>query len=113
MMALPDIPYYLGKKSNKLLKFKSAIMKSEDCEIIGFYEGDTGTKYQGMLGGFVLRQENGLECKCGSGFSDSDRNYIWNNQNEFLGRIVEVKYQEKSNHDIMRFPIFMRYRDDK
>jgi len=24
-----------------------------------------------------------------------------------------IKYQELTNHDIMRFPIFMRWRDDK
>lgn len=108
-MALPNIPYYLGKKSNKLLKFKTMI--SEDCEIIGFYEGKPGTRHEGRLGGFVLKQENGLSCECGSGFSDEDRDYIWNNQSEFIGRIIEVKYQEKTNHDIMRFPVFMRYRD--
>lgn len=108
-MALPDIPYFLGKKSNKLLKFKT--MMSEDCEIIGFYEGKLGTKYAGMLGGFKLKQENGKECECGSGFSDEDREYIWQHKEEFIHRLVEIKYQEMSNHGIMRFPIFMRYRD--
>ena len=88
-------------------------MESEDCEIIGCYEGDAGTKYEGKFGGFVLKQENGKQCKCGSGFSDADREYIWHNQSEFIGQVIEVKYQEKTNHDILRFPIFMRYRNDK
>jgi len=110
-MALPDIPYYIGKKTNKLLKFKT--MQSQDCEIIGFYEGTAGTRNEGRLGGFLLRQENGLECECGTGFSDDDRDYIWANQSEFLGKTAEVKYQEMTNHDIMRFPVFMRYRNDK
>jgi DNA ligase-1 len=110
-MTCPDIPYYLGKRSNKLLKWKT--FKSEDCEIIGFYEGKDDTKHVGRMGGFILKQENGLTCECGSGFSDEDRDYIWNNQSEFLGRIVEVKYQEKTQHDIMRFPVFRRYRNDK
>jgi DNA ligase-1 len=110
-MTCPDIPYYLGKKSNRLLKWKT--MVSEDCEIIGFYEGKDDTKHEGRLGGFRLRQEDGQECECGSGFSDEDREYIWNNRSEFLGRIIEVKYQEKTNHGIMRFPVFIRYRDDK
>lgn len=110
-MTCPDIPYWLGKKSNTMLKWKT--FKSEDCEIIGFYEGKDDTRHKGRLGGFVLKQEDGQECECGSGFSDEDRDYIWNNKKEFLGRTVEVKYQEKTNHGILRFPVFMRFRDDK
>lgn len=110
-MTCPDIPYYRGKKSNTLMKWKT--MVSEDCEIIGFYEGKDDTRHKGRLGGFVLKQEDGKECECGSGFSDEDRDYIYQNQAEFLGRIVEVKYQEKTNHGILRFPVFIRYRDDK
>lgn len=110
-MTCPDIPYWLGKKSNTMLKWKT--MVSEDCEIIGFYEGKEDTRNRGRLGGFQLRQEDGQTCECGSGFSDEDRDYIWNNREEFLGRTVETKYQEKTNHGIMRFPVFIRYRDDK
>lgn len=108
-MTCPDIPYWLGKKSNTMLKWKT--FKSEDCEIIGFYEGKEDTRNQGRLGGFVLKQEDGQECECGSGFSDEDREYIWANKQEFLGRLVETKYQEKTNHGIMRFPVFIRYRN--
>lgn len=111
VMIVPNIPYYKGRKSNKLMKFKT--MKSQDCEIVGFYEGTQGTKHEGRMGGIVVKQENGLQCECGSGFSDDDRDYMWNNKDEFLGRKVEIKYQELTNHDIMRFPIFMRFRDDK
>lgn len=110
-MTCPDIPYWLGKKSNTMLKWKT--FESEDCEIVGFYEGKDDTKHKGRLGGFILRQENGKECECGSGFSDKDRDYIWNNKSEFLGRTIEVKYQEKTNHGILRFPVFIRFRDDK
>lgn len=109
VMVVPDIPYYKGRKSNKLMKFKT--MLSQDCEIVGFYEGTAGTRNEGRLGGLVLKQENGLTCECGSGFSDEDRDYIWRNQSQFLGRTAEVKYQELTNHNVMRFPIFMRWRD--
>ncbi len=108
-MWVPDIPYYLGKKSNKMLKFKT--FQSEDVTIIGFNKGEAGTKYENTLGSFICRQENGKTCDCGSGLSDEDRDYIWNHQSEFLGRIFEAKYQEKSQHDCMRFPIFKRWRD--
>ena len=110
-MVLPDIPYYLGKKTNKLLKFKT--MLSQDCKVVGLYEGKEGTKYEGMMGGFELTQENGEHCECGSGFSDEDREYMWENRNKVIGRIAEIKYQELTNDGIMRFPIFLRWRDDK
>lgn len=110
-MLLPDIPYYLGKKSNKLLKLKT--MQSQDCRVDGFYEGEIGTRNQGTLGGLELIQENGARCNCGTGFSDEDRSYIWNNKAEFIGRTAEIKYQELTEDGVMRFPVFMRWRNDK
>jgi DNA ligase-1 len=110
-MLLPDIPYYLGKKSNKLLKLKT--MQSQDCRVVGFYEGEAGTRNQGVLGGLELIQENGIECRCGTGFNDEDRDYMWNNQSEFLGKVAEIKYQELTNDGVMRFPVFIRWRNDK
>ena len=110
-MFLPNIPYYVGKKSNKMLKFKT--MVSQDVEIVGFYNGDADSKYKDILGGLTVKQEDGIFCDCGSGFSDADRDYIWNHQNEFMGRIFEAKYQEIGSNGKMRFPIFTRWRDDK
>lgn len=109
-MVLPDIPYYKGKKSNKLLKFKT--MLSQDCEIIGVYEG-TG-KYENMMGGMHLLQEDGVtRCDVGSGFSDEDRARIWSDRSSVIGRVAEIKYQELTPDGVMRFPIFLRYREDK
>lgn len=110
-MALPNIPYYLGKKSNRLMKFKT--FHTQDCKVVGFYSGEADGKYANTLGGLSLIQENGKPCDMGSGFSDADRDYIWNNQSEFLGRIVETQYQELTPDDIMRFPTFIRWRNDK
>lgn len=108
-MALPNIPYYLGKKSNRLMKFKT--MKSMDCKIVGMYEGEG--KYAGMLGGLKLIQENGLECDVGSGFTDDDRDKIWNEETLAVGRIAEIKYQDLSADGVMRFPVILRWRNDK
>jgi DNA ligase-1 len=110
-MLLPDIPYYLGKKSNKLLKLKT--MESQDCRVIGLYEGESGSRLDGTMGGVTLVQENGVGCKCGSGFSDEDRSYMWNNQSEFIDKIAEIKYQELTEDGVMRFPVFLRWRNDK
>ena len=112
VMALPNIPYFKGKKSNKLMKFKT--MVSQDCEVVGVYEGEAGTKYEGLLGGLQLLQEDGVtRCDVGSGFSDKDRYDIWNNPSIAIGRKAEIKYQELTPDGVMRFPIFVRWRDDK
>jgi len=108
-MALPNIPYYLGKKSNRLMKFKT--MKSMDCKVVGLYEGEG--KYAGMMGGLKLIQENGLACDVGSGFTDEDRSNIWNTPSLAVGRIAEIKYQDLSADGVMRFPVILRWRNDK
>lgn len=106
-MFIPDIPYYVGRKSNKLMKFKT--MMSMECEVVGIYEGIN--KYIGMMGGLNLRQENSRTCDCGSGFNDEQRQEFWNNPDQVVGRLVEIKYQELTPDGVMRFPIFKRFRD--
>lgn len=108
-MLLPNIPYYVGKKSNKLLKLKT--FQSMECLILDVYEGQG--KNAGRMGGLNLKQENGHLCDLGSGFSDEDRDYIWNNKDEFIGRVVECSYQELTPHGVMQFPTFIRFRNDK
>jgi DNA ligase-1 len=112
-MTIPaNCPYYVGRKGCRLLKFKT--MQSQDCTVIGFYEGTEGTRNEGRLGGLVLLQEDGTtRCDCGTGFSDKDRDYIWTNQAEFLNNKVEIKYQELTKDGVMRFPVFERWRIDK
>jgi len=110
-MALPNIPYYLGKKTGRLLKFKT--MLSQDCVITGIYEGKAGTRLEGKMGGVVLRQENGNTCECGTGWTDEDREIMWNNQELYIGGLIETKYQELTPDGIMRFPVFVRWRNDK
>jgi DNA ligase 1 len=108
-MALPNIPYYLGKKSNRLMKFKT--MLSQDCKVVGLYEGEG--KHAGRMGGLKLIQENGLPCDVGSGFTDEDREVIWKDPSCAVGRTAEVKFQELTPDGAMRFPVFMRWRNEK
>lgn len=108
-MALPNIPYFLGKKSNKLMKFKT--MLSQDCKVVDLYEGEG--RLAGTMGGLKLIQENGEKCDVGSGFTDEDRAFMWKNPKEVIGRTAEIKYQELTPDNIMRFPVFIRWRNDK
>ena len=53
----------------------------------------------------------------GSGFSDEQRDYYFNNPNEIVGKIVTVKYKEattnKNGGESLQFPVFVTVRFDK
>ena len=106
-----DTPY-VCKRTDTILKVK--IMNTCDLRIIGFEEG-TG-RNEGRLGALIVDYK-GYPCGVGSGFNDYDREYFWNNRNEYLGRVVEIQYFEESkNQDggiSLRFPIFKALRIDK
>jgi DNA ligase-1 len=111
LMVNMDTPY-VCKRTDTILKVKS--MLTCDLKVVGFEKG-TGRNV-GRLGALIVDYK-GFSCGVGSGFSDYDRDYIWKNQSEYLGKIVEVKYFEESkNQDgglSLRFPIYKRLRTDK
>lgn len=105
--------YYKFGRSNTLLKVKK--FKDADLRVVGFEPGIN--KYQNTLGALLLAYKNGNIVKCGSGFSDEQRDEIWNNQRNYLNTIVEIKYFEETNNAngglSLRFPIFKDFRFDK
>ncbi|KOC56879.1 ATP-dependent DNA ligase (plasmid) [Clostridium botulinum] len=111
MVNLSNAPYEC-KRSKNLLKVK--IMQSADLKIIGFEKGEG--KLSNTLGK-ILVDYKGNQVGVGSGFSDQDREYIWNNQNDLLGKIVEVQYFEETQNQnggiSLRFPVFKGIRIDK
>ena len=117
IMLNPDIPYYKGKPSNKMLKFKPIgdedRMPTMDVKVIGFYPGRQGTALEHTLGGITVLQENGVECNVGSGFNIEQREWIWQNRDQVLGRTLETKYQDLTPKNKMYLPIFVRWRPDK
>ena len=58
----------------------------------------------------------GFEVKVGSGFTDQDRDYFWDNQKDLLGRVITVQYFEettnkKDNSLSLRFPVYLELRE--
>lgn len=93
------IPYSY-KRDDYLLKYKPiddeslSSYKVADLTIKEFYEG-TGRK-TGMLGSLLcVGNIDGkeIQTKIGSGFTDEERQEIWNNRQEYLDGEIEVKYQ--------------------
>jgi DNA ligase-1 len=82
---------------------------SDEYPIIGFESG-TG-KYKNILGKVIV-DVDGVAVGVGSGFTDAQRMDIWNNQKQYLGRIIEVQYQEKiQKTGSLRFPTIKGFRE--
>ncbi len=107
MVKDPFAPYKFGRgyEVMKVKKFHDA-----DLSIIGLEEG-TG-RHQDKLGA-VQVMYNGVMVKVGSGFSDEEREQVWADKDSFLGRMIEVRYQEVTPDGSLRFPTFVCFRNDR
>ena len=101
-----------NKRNNGILKVKS--FKHADIRCTDIVEGDG--KYKGTLG-LIKCDYKGYELGVGSGFTDEQRNYYWNNPDEIIGKIVQIKFKgetkNKNGGISVQFPIFEIVRNDK
>ena len=101
-------PYEFGKRSTYFQKQK-VDDESVDLVVSGFKEGDG--KATGTLGRIRLETSDGVFVGySGSGFTDEERDAIWNNQDEWLGRCVEIEARGLGTEGKLRMPIFVRDR---
>ena len=101
-----------NKRNNGILKVKS--FKHADILCTDVVEGDG--KYKGTLG-LIKCDYKGYELGVGSGFTDEQRDYYWNNKEEIIDKIVQIKYKSETKNKqgglSVQFPIFQTVRDDK
>lgn len=96
-------------------------MFTVDMTVTGFIEG-TG-RLEDSLGAIsaVLSLDDtnkGAEPKevkttVGSGFSDEERDEIWQNQDSYIGRVCEVSGSGKFKSGLLRHPRFIRWHKEK
>ena len=104
------------KRSNDLVKMKAE--EEADLEIVGWNSGTIGTKNEGKLGSLICATaDRQLEVGI-SGFTDELRENIFNNINQWMGRVVTVRYNEIINHQSkpvksLFLPRFVELREDK
>ena len=109
LMCNLDAPYEC-KRVKTLLKMKT--FKFNDVKIIGFEESE---KIPNTLGSIIVDYK-GFPCGVGSGYTQEERDYIWNHQDEYLGRVccVKCKLESKNNKGelSMNFPIWQCLREE-
>lgn len=103
--------YYVTKRTSGLLKIKEFF--DADVLVKDIFEG-TG-KFKGTLGGIIVDYK-GYDIRVGSGFTDADRGYYWNNPDKLINKVVTINYFEEThnqnNNDIsLRFPTFVTSRE--
>lgn len=102
-----DAPYKFGR-GPEVMKLKA--FHDVDLKIERLIEG-TG-KHSGKLGSVVVNYQ-GVDVQVGSGLSDDLRETIWNDPDSFVGRMIEVRYQEVTPDGSLRFPTFVCFRNDR
>lgn len=108
MICTSDSKYKVGKQKwlQKVKEFNTM-----DLEVIDIKEHVRG----GKVGALIVNYKNN-EIGVG-GITDELREKWWNNPNEIIGKIIEVKYfrstMDKHGKESLRFPTFVRVREDK
>lgn len=115
MIKDPSAPYVLDRTVS-WLKQKPFVEVS--LTVTGFKEGTKRNK--GRLGALVCEGEDDgtyLYVDVGSGFSDADRISFWNNRNNIMGQVVEIRgdmiTQNQQGTYSLRHPRFLRFRGFK
>lgn len=107
---------YLFKRSNAVMKMKP--VSTFEGIVVGHYEGNRGSKREGLWGGFNVLMTNGITTKVGGGFTDVQKAEIDMDPNAWIGKILEVEGQPDpltedgfTKDGKVRFPVFVRQRD--
>lgn len=130
-------PYKCGRstwREGYLLKLK--VFLDSEAEVIGFMEqmsnqnelgtdelgyakrstAKAGKVPTGRLGKFLVRDiHTGIEFRVGTGqgLTIELREQIWNNQKQYLGKLIKYKYQPAGVKEKPRIPIWLGFRDER
>ena len=104
---------YEFKRTTNLIKIKK--FHTCDLRITGYVEGQG--KYEGVLGSLVVDYK-GNRLEIGSGFSDAERKEFWQNREDMIGRVMQIKYKDVSKNsktglESLQFATYECIRTDK
>jgi DNA ligase-1 len=115
MVKDPAAPYKT-KRSDAWMKIKPWI--TVDLTVVDVEQGKPESEFAHTMGALVCEGSDGgkqIRVNVGTGYSDVLREEIWQNRENILGRIVEIKGDALTldrNQDTwsLRFPVFMGFR---
>jgi len=130
MFRQPDSPYKFGRSTERegyLMRIKP--FEDAEAEVVGFEEQmrnenaleknelgyakrssrRAGKVPAGRLGKLICRIGE-VEFSIGTGFTDAQREEIWNNQSEYLSLTVKFKHQALGAKSKPRIPVFLGFR---
>jgi DNA ligase-1 len=64
----------------------------------------------GTLGALQVRDNKGRTFNVGTGFTDDERAYIWNNRLVYMGKWAKVKFLNVGVKELPRHPVFLGWR---
>ena len=106
--------YYRKTRSTDLLKVKK--MHTADLEIVGYNQAIDGLR-KGGLQSLIVKLDDDNVVNVGSGIPGPTLTEIWENQDKYLGTMVEIQYFEETENEqggrSLRFPVFKGFRHDK
>jgi ATP-dependent DNA ligase len=102
--------YQFGKRSSAWQKVKLDD-ETVDVRVSGFVEGEG--RLSGTLGKVAIESADGVELGySGSGFTDEQRDKLWNNRDEWHGATIEVEARGLGTNNNLRMPIYKFDRRD-
>ena len=93
--------FYQAKRSKDLMKLK----KYQDAEAVVLQHLKGKGRNTGRLGALLVRNDEGIVFKIGSGFSDTERE-----NPPAIGATITYQYIGKTKNNVPRFASFMRIR---
>ena len=129
----PDGKYKYGRSTPKeQLSVKLKFFESGEFEVVGFEErmhntneattnelgymerssAKDGMQPMGTLGSLVLKYGDS-QFKCGTGFNDLQRKEIWDNKDNYLGKMASIRYMSVGSKDKPRVPSFIGFRHEE
>lgn len=65
----------------------------------------------GVVGTLIVKNKEGQIFGVGSGLNDELREEIWNNKEQYIGKLVKYKYFPQGVKELPRHPVFLGFRD--
>lgn len=127
----PKGRYKYGRSTPKeQLSIKFKFFEQDEFEVVGFTErmhntneaeldelgytkrssAQDGLVPMGTMGSIILKYGD-VTFACGTGFTDAQRQLIWDNQSEYLGKMASIRYMLVGSKDLPRVPSFQGFRD--